>query len=692
MMSKFLSTFVLCIGMVSLVAQPNQPTSFGKGSTLYGHGRGFSEKTLETTFFNPEWGPFFHGVASGDPLEDRVIIWTRVTPDSLNTAPITVDWRVATDTGLQNVVQSGTFTTNAERDYTVKVDVTGLTAGTTYYYGFSALGANSLTGKTKTTPTGDQADHLKFAIVSCSNYQAGYFNAYEDLANRTDLDAVIHLGDYIYEYANFVYGDSAVWENRTVEPNAELLTLEDYRARYSTYRLDSNLARVHQQHPFITVWDDHESANDAYEDGAENHDPDTEGDWEVRKAIAKQAYFEWMPIRENAEETIYRTISYGNLVDLIMLDTRLEGRDEQILSFTDTALFSEDRTILGADQKAFFLDQLSNSDARWKVIGQQVIFSEFNIGWAALLDPENINFDALEGLFQDIWDGYPAERTEIFNHIIDNEIENVVVLTGDFHTSFANEVVPTPVDLQVIEIGPLQIPFYSPSSSYDPTTGDGAVAVEFVTPSITSANFDENLSLAEALGIQIFLNTPIQLDTLSLGTANPHMKYAELISHGHYILDIKADSVQANFFYTDILDPDAPANFGTGFYTYANESFLRSTDVPSNPKAEQDTPAPANPPQVTTSVAEASSLAVLSAYPNPASTTNTLHYALNERTQLRISLHTADGRLVKQLLETTVPAGIYTLDTSVQDLPNGLYFYRIEANGQAQQQRIVISR
>ncbi|MEL6276347.1 MAG: alkaline phosphatase D family protein, partial [Bacteroidota bacterium] len=493
------------------------------------------EKSL---VFNPDLAPFFHGVASGDPLEDRVIIWTRVTPDSMSTDDVDVAWKMATDSELTDVVASGTLTTGMDRDYTVKVDVTGLEAGQTYYYGFTAMGANSLTGKTKTTPTGDQADHLKFGVVSCSNFQAGYFNAYGRLAARTDLDAIVHLGDYIYEYDNFIYGDSSVWEERLVEPGAEIISLFDYRARYSTYRLDTNLIRLHQQHPIISVWDDHESANDSYVDGAENHTEGEEGEWETRKAISKQVYFEWMPIRDNEEQQVYRTLSYGNLADLIMLDTRLEGREQQITSILDTALFAPDRTLLGVDQKAWFLQQLLNSTAKWKVIGQQVIFSEFNVGWAG--SAVGATFEDTESLFLDIWDGYPAERAQIVSFLSDNDVDNVVFLTGDFHSSFAFDVGLPSVDLVFQDIpGVGTVPFYNQSPTYDPATGDGSVAVEFATPSINSANFDENAGFVVAVGLQAQINAPIITGGIDLGNPNPHMKYAELIQHGYYILDIK---------------------------------------------------------------------------------------------------------------------------------------------------------
>ncbi|MEO1713508.1 MAG: alkaline phosphatase D family protein, partial [Bacteroidota bacterium] len=308
----FYAGLMLCLGFVSMFAQTTPIFE----STLFHNNR--VEYRNDPVTANPDWAPFFHGVASGDPLSDRVIIWTRVTPEDMNTEPIEVTWKVATDPQLADIVQEGSFTTDANRDYTVKVDVTGLAASTTYYYGFEAMEKASLTGRTKTTPTGAEADHLRFGVVSCSNFQAGYFNGYAGLAARNDLDAVIHLGDYIYEYADGVYGDADLFADRPLEPSTEIVTEEEYRTRYSTYRLDTALARAHQQHPFIAVWDDHESANDAYTDGAENHDPATQGDWETRKSVAKKVYFEWMPIREQANDIVYRTIQYGDLLDLIM--------------------------------------------------------------------------------------------------------------------------------------------------------------------------------------------------------------------------------------------------------------------------------------------------------------------------------------------------------------------------------------
>jgi alkaline phosphatase D len=666
---------ILCLALsfpLILVAQTT--------GTLIDHNSAFSRGTI-----NPDWKPFYHGVASGDPLADRVIIWTRVTPDAPGSGPVEVEWVVSTDVDLSDIVAQGTFITDASRDYTVKVDVSGLSPGTTYYYGFSALGAASLTGRTKTTPTGNQADHLKFGVVSCSNYQAGFFNAYQRLSERNDLDAILHLGDYIYEYADGGYGNDDVIDQRPLTYKEEIITLDQYRTRYSTYRLDTSLARVHQQHPFITVWDDHESANDAYKDGAQNHQPDTEGDWEERKAVSRQAYFEWMPIRDNPQQKIWRTISYGNIADLIMLDTRLEGRDEQILDINDPALYDTARTLLGKEQYDWLTEQLTTSTATWKILGQQVIFSDFNVGWAALQDTAS-TFSILESLFLDIWDGYPAERRKIIDLIEESEIKNTVILTGDFHSTFAFDVADQPVDLQIQTIpGIGDIPIYAPGS-YDPVTGDNSIAVEFATPSVTSANFDENVGFVTALFLQGQINQPIDVPNppISLGNPNPHMRFTDLIRHGYFVLDIKPDSVQADWYYSDILEITDSESFGEGWRTLNGKSHLQKAQGETAPKAVQDTPAPPNPPFTTSSTTQQkpqSDLVVLGLYPNPFSQTNTLHYALNAPADLRINLSNIDGTFSKVLFEGETPTGLYTLVTDGNELPAGTYFYTISTNG-----------
>ncbi len=288
--------------------------------------RGFSVQAAAPAYFT-------HGVASGDPLADRVILWTRLIPGSGEHSTIHCQWQVAKDRAFKQIVSTGTASTNFERDYTVKIDAAGLSPNSSYFYRF--LTDDQLAspiGMTRTLPVGD-IDQIRLGITSCSNYPQGYFNVYRHMA-QTDIDLVLHLGDYIYEYAEGVYSNEVATDKlgRKVEPSNEILSLEDYRMRYGLYRSDEDLQLVHARHPFVCVWDDHELANDSWKEGAENHSAD-EGDFQARMRSARQAYHEWMPIRTSAlgdQGAIFRSFKLGNLADLIMLDTRLHGRDQPL--------------------------------------------------------------------------------------------------------------------------------------------------------------------------------------------------------------------------------------------------------------------------------------------------------------------------------------------------------------------------
>lgn len=670
----------------ALTAQ-EEPLSLEFGSTLYRNSRPFV--AADADVLQERLKPFYHGVASGDPLHDRVIIWTRVTPDTLDQREIEVTWRVATDPALRQPIKTGTFLTSAERDYTVKVDVIGLSPGTTYYYGFRALEANSLTGRTKTTPTGDAVDHLKFGVVSCSNYEAGYFNAYGHLAARNDLDAVLHLGDYIYEYARPREAQDTVDKVRTLDEEIEVVDLFEYRARYSAYRLDTQLIHVHQQHPLITVWDDHEYANNSYADGAGGHQPNNEGTWQARKAQAKRAYFEWLPIRDPGDRGIYRTIHYGRLADLIMLDTRIEAREAQIYDVTDPALQAEDRTLLGGPQKTWLKEQLLQSTAKWKIVGQQVMFSPFAIGWAGLAIDRTYN--ETENMFLDTWAGYPAERAEMMDFFADNELEDLVVLSGSFHASVSYEVTPTPITLSFIEVpGYGNIPKYSPSPTYDPETARGAVAVEFVTPSITSANFDELIGPESAAQLSDQVNQPIRPNPLiDLGNPNPHMKYVDLLSHGYFLLDVDQAGVQADYYYSDILKEGDPQRFDASLTSGEGTHRLVLGDRPAPPKETQDIPAPADPPLLSTPVEESVVVRVLSVFPNPVAESLYVQYSLEESGHTRLRLLDGTGRLLVSLGERDQSAGLYTYGVDVKFLPAGTYFLEISSGPGRAVQRIV---
>ncbi|WP_435216992.1 alkaline phosphatase D family protein [Luminiphilus sp. nBUS_07] len=412
---------------------------------------------------------FTHGVASGDPLSDRVILWTRVLPGDGALVTLTGRWEVAEDLQFKRVVISGETTTGPERDHTVKVDATGLQPATNYWYRFVFNGVTSAVGRTRTLPVG-AVEAFSLAVCSCSNYPQGYFNAYRDIA-QADIDVVMHLGDYIYEYAQGVYANPYVVDSlgRAVVPEHEILVLEDYRQRYGLYRTDEDLQAAHAAHPWICVWDDHELANNTWHSGAQNHSDD-EGDFFARMQMARKAYHEWMPIRTPAQTDqgpIYRSFQVGDLADIIMLDTRLEGRDEQLdyrrdlldakrtpEIFEETLRRNSERTLLGEEQFHWLANQLAASKDRgapWQFLGQQVLMGKINIPQmtqeqlASLTLPEEVRSYVL-GTLQlgayglplnlDAWDGYPADRERVFSLLLELA-NNPVVVAGDTHNGWA---------------------------------------------------------------------------------------------------------------------------------------------------------------------------------------------------------------------------------------------------------------
>ncbi|WP_165856884.1 alkaline phosphatase D family protein [Marinobacter sp. JSM 1782161] len=497
---------------------------------------------------------FQHGVASGDPLQDRVLLWTRVTPLETDGA-VSVGWEVATDASFANLVHSGSTETNAGRDYTVKVDVLSLSPGETYYYRFKSQGSTSLIGQTRTLPEGS-VSQVTLAVMSCANYPAGYFNVYDAVAQESDLDAVVHLGDYLYEYANGQYGTDEVRQIPDAN-DTELLALEDYRSRYALYRTDSNLQVLHAQVPFIAVWDDHEVANDAWESGAQNHQG-SEGDYSERKLAALQAYFEWMPVRpasEDDEETIYRSFAFGDLVSLYMLDTRLIARDEQ-LDYDDymsgdiidreavnTARRNTNREMLGAEQLAWLSNQVQTSTATWQVLGQQVlmgrmlfpeevivsyqngdsaavisqltellVLKEIENSGGSLTTDQQARLDNTLPYNLDAWDGYVWERDEIFQLMADNG-KNLVVLAGDTHNAWANNL------------------------TLDDPDGD-VVGVEFATASVSSPGLEYYLGLSASEAA-----TAAQgLETLIDG-----LEYANVSQRGYLRVTFTATEARADW-------------------------------------------------------------------------------------------------------------------------------------------------
>lgn len=444
---------------------------------------------------------FQHGVASGDALDDRVILWTRVTTKE---TVAQVQWLVATDRTLLNVVAQGEISTAATRDFTVKVDATGLSAGTTYYYQFALGGERSAIGRTKTTVTTGN-ERIRLAVVSCASYAHGYFHVYRLLAERRDLDGVIHLGDYIYEYGDDDYGSV-----RRYDPPHEIISLDDYRRRYAHYRKDLDLQEVHRQHVFFTVWDDHEFANNANPTSAQNHDEASEGSFADRKAAAFQAYSEWMPIRAPDPSKIFRAFRFGDNAELFLCDTRMWGRSPQLLNAEDPLANDPQRTLLGSDQEAWLFEGIRNSKARFKLVGQQVMMASLPL--ASLRNTDQ-------------WQGYIPARNRFLDLCQEDKNTGVVVLTGDIHTSWAADLVPE-------------------GASYDAATGTGSVAVEWVVPGVSSPGLGELLA---GLGPEIEMK-------------HPHFKLVDITRRGYLVLDIDATRAQAAYHHVDQVEDPALAS------------------------------------------------------------------------------------------------------------------------------------
>jgi alkaline phosphatase D len=486
--------------------------------------------------------PFQHGIASGDPLADGFILWTRITtpsPAGAVDVAIGVEWRVATDPEMTDVVATGEEQARVESDHTVKVDVRGIAAGTTYYYEFFALGVRSGVGRTRTLASGG-VSHARLAVTSCANFPAGYFNVYRMVARRNDVDLVLHLGDYLYEYANGTFGDGEAL-GRLPEPDRELVSLDDYRARHAQYKLDPDLQELHRQHPFVAIWDDHEVSNNGYRNGAANHQPDSEGDWEVRKQSAMRAYFEWMPIRPASPgdvQQIYRQFAYGDLFDLILLDTRFAGRDPRIPSNCDrVGIVDPARSLLGAEQEAWLFNALRGSlerGAGWRIIGQQVMMGQLSdIAQGCVTHPDQ-------------WDGYAQSRARLLGLLRAEAITNVVVLTGDAHCSWAFDLTENPFD----------------AAAYDAGTGRGSLAVEFVTPSVSSPS--------------TFVSGEEDPATL------PHLKFVDLFRHGYILVDVTPERVQAEWYLVGgVREPRTDEALSAVFQVRAGENHLVAAEAAS---------------------------------------------------------------------------------------------------------------
>ncbi|MEB6670014.1 alkaline phosphatase D family protein [Acinetobacter pittii] len=510
---------------------------------------------------------FLHGVASGDPLQDKVILWTRLTPVDFS-APLKVTWEIATDDQFKQNLKTGTVQTNKTDDFTVKVDATGLQAGMTYYYRFRFGSKVSPVGQTKTLPV--TTNKVSFAVCSCSNYPAGYFYVYREIAKQ-NVDVVIHLGDYIYEYGADGYAtEDAAKLGRTLpsDNNKEIIKLDDYRKRYALYRQDKDLQAVHQRHPFIVIWDDHELANDTWRDGAENHQ-DNEGSFSDRKLAALQAYFEWMPIRPVSSTdhlNIYRQFNFGSLVQLTMLDTRIIARDKQleykdymIASGLDAQKFQADltdpkRTLMGYTQRDWLVDKLKQSTATWNVIGQQVLMSKMWIpaellaslgqitsggtspdtlakmnaqitelvtlklrleqGDPTLTVQEKARVTTLVPYNLDAWDGYYTEREFLYAKLAEFN-KKIIVLAGDTHNAWTSYL-------------------YSQKGEY--------VGVELATSSVSSPGLEKYLSIPLA---------QLQQFEFAFTTLIDELAYCNLNQRGYLMVTLDDKQVLSDWIFVD---------------------------------------------------------------------------------------------------------------------------------------------
>jgi len=516
---------------------------------------------------------FSHGLASGDPLSDRVMLWTRVVAlDANDTRDIPVRWEVASDSGFTALVASGMGSARAAADFTVKVDASGLQPGQRYWYRFMAYDQVSASGRTRTLPAGTAAvAQVKLAVFSCANYPTGYFNVYADAARRAEAEAIdvaVHLGDYLYEYGPTGYASTnAQALGRVVDPAKEIVALADYRRRYGQYRSDADLQRLHATLPMIAVWDDHEIANDTWRNGAENHTPATEGDFAARKAAAIQAFHEWMPIRTGSNaERIYRSFQFGPLLALHMLDTRVIGRDQQLdyasylgasgfnATAFGTAMADPNRQLLGSEQSQWLQQQLAGSSATWQLLGQQVLMGRMNIpapilfeannpgtgvsvsAYAAIVAKAQSNPASLSAAEQavlaqpaipynlDAWDGYAVARETLLGTARQLG-KNLVVLAGDTHNAWASNL----QDLAGNQVG-----------------------VEFATSSVTSPGFEEYLPK----------ENPQQLAGALTQLIGP-LEYADTSRRGYMVVSASAQECRCDWiFVSSILSRDYSASVG----------------------------------------------------------------------------------------------------------------------------------
>lgn len=489
-------------------------------------------------------GLFTHGVASGDPLPDGIIIWTRFVGGDGRIA-----WEVAEDEAFARVAQRGEARASIASDFCVKADVRGLMPGRRYFYRFLSASGPSLTGQTRTAPASG-GDRLSIALFSCSNYAFGYFHAYGHAAARDDIDLVLHSGDYIYEVQRGAYpSDADAVPGRIIDPVNETVSLSDYYQRYALYHTDPDLLELRRRKPMSVVWDDHEIANDTWREGAQAHQ-DYEGPFADRVAAASKAYFDWMPIRlEGRGPRLYRTLDWGDLARIVLLDTRLIGRDRQLDYRTGLSeptpqaieafraqLNDSNRSLLGGAQERWFAEALAQSKQRgqpWQIVTQQVVMGD-QIAPAGLtrLLPEGASpgwFGQAERMAAlnlpwnlDSWSGYPAARAR-FLAACAADANNAIVLGGDSHNCWVNNLAAA--------------------------DGGRLAALEFAGGSVSSPGFERTLSNAG----------PGEREYM-VRSANPHTAFSDLTHRGYGALTFTRGACEAEWVaFGDVASPRAAA-------------------------------------------------------------------------------------------------------------------------------------
>jgi alkaline phosphatase D len=551
-------------------------------------------------------GIFGYGVASGDPTGTSVVIWTRANPPSPRGEPVAapgsglgkplqVRWEVARDPGFRHVVARGNERTSADSDHTLKVDVTGLAPYTRYYYRFESRGERSPVGRTRTAPDVPGEVHaLRFALVSCSNYTGGYFTAYRAIAQRDDLDLVLHVGDYIYEYGNGAgrYGPPALVGVRDAQPDTETIDLEGYRLRHALHKADPDAQDAHRALPWITIFDDHEVANNAWANGAENHQAD-EGAYLARRADAMKAYLEWMPFRMPDQSVphqgtrFFKRFTFGALGDLSILETR-QNRSQQVsvpgVPFDgfvpigvnpaiDGAIASPARHLPEPEQLTWLKDGVAQQGRPWHLVGNQVMIAPVLYPGAALGAP------GLTFVNGDQWDGYAADRANLLGHLAaqPDAAGDVVVLTGDIHASFSCEI---------------------PVKATPGSAAYTSAAVEFVCPSVTSDGFFEVLGGTAQLAGQP-PEVVVAVTRQAIGAAqqlNPWLKFIDGVSHGFVVVDVTPERVQVDYHHTPVptsaapdprVDPSVVPTYARSLQTVAGTHQVTPASGPVGARSDQ---------------------------------------------------------------------------------------------------------